>query len=55
MLKDISKDLEELFLMMLERDPSKRITIEEMMKNKWLNFECDDLHQELQDEKVKIN
>ena len=34
---DLSEDFKKLFMSMIRRDPSKRITIKDIMRNKWYN------------------
>lgn len=43
----VSDELKEMVKAMLEKDPEKRITIKEMVFNKWINMNSPDLSSEL--------
>ncbi len=45
--REISEELKELILMMLEKDPSKRATTQQIKRNNWVNLGLPDLSKEV--------
>ena len=53
--REISEGLKELILLMLEKDPSKRITCKELKKNLWVNKDREDLDKQTSVDLIKVS